>query len=196
MHGCSWKEGRAGLLKSSALGKRERRGWVDGKEGWRVLSSGRRCHSLLQIQTNPQLLPLALLLIHPTCPLWTSYSPSTMTNSRCHTPQLDPCLESLRVCVCVWERVMTGGREGRVVWLGACVMVFATCCHTITWELCVHVCVCVWAKGACSWGTHPVRMQCYYLSSGRYESQGIVSGKRERQKQEQKTNGGVFWGGE
>lgn len=51
----------------------------------------------------------------------------------------------------------------------ACVRVFATCCHTLPWEL--H------AKRAGSWGTHPVRMLHYYLSSRGYESQGMVSGK-------------------
>lgn len=57
----------------------------------------------------------------------------------------------------------------------------------------VCVCVCVGKEGAGSWGSHPVMMLCYYLSSGGYESQGMLSGKRERllqgQRKRRKTNG-------
>ena len=42
----------------------------------------------------------------------------------------------------------------------ACVVVFATCCHKISWELCVCVCVCVcvWARGLVPGG--PILLGC------------------------------------
>lgn len=103
-------------------------------EGWSVLSSGRRRHSLLQTQPNPPLLPLSPSDSPDLSPVDPN-SPSAMTDSPCHTPQLDPRLE--RMCVCVLGRGRKGG--GACV---ACLMVFATCCHTIPWELCVCLCVC------------------------------------------------------
>lgn len=95
MHGCSWKERRRGSLKSSTLGKRERRGW----SGWRDGVCALLWEKLPLIATNtakpsappspsdsPDLSPVDL-----------GSPPSTITNSPCHTPQLDPCLERLRV---------------------------------------------------------------------------------------------------
>lgn len=69
------------------------------------------------------------LLIHQTHP-----APQRDGHPR-HTPQLDPHME--RVCVCVSQR--GGGTRAECV---ACVVVFATCCRIIPWELCV-------CKGGC-----------------------------------------------
>lgn len=49
MHGCFWKEGRGGLLKSSTLGKEEGRGWVDGAcfpRGDAATHCSKRCQTL------------------------------------------------------------------------------------------------------------------------------------------------------
>lgn len=145
-------------------------------EGWSVLSSGRRHHSLLQTQPNPPLLPLSPSDSPDLSPVDPD-SPSTMSNSPCHTPQLDPCLERLCECVCYREGEE---RRGERVWLVSWCLPPA-----VTQYLgnCVCLCVCVGKEG---WflGDHPTRMLCYYLSSGGYESQGMVSGKRERLPQE------------
>lgn len=169
MHGCSWKERRRGSLKSSTLGKRERRGW----SGWRDGVCALLWEKLPLIATNtakpsappspsdsPDLSPVDL------------GSPSTITNSPCHTPQLDPCLERLRVFGEGQEK-----KEGSMC--GLCHGVCHLLPHNTLGIVCV--CVCVWgrAKRGGSWGTHPVRMLCYYLSSGEYESQGTVSGKEK-----------------
>lgn len=64
-------------------------------------------------------------------------------------------------------------------------------CHLLSHSTLGIVCVCVWEGEAGSSGSHPMRMLCYYLSSGGYESQGIVDGKREGlpQRKRGKTNG-------
>lgn len=115
-------------------------------EGWSVLSSGRRHHSLLQTQPNPPLLPLSPSDSPNLSPVDPD-SPSTMSNSPCHTPQLDPCLERLCECVCYREGEE---RRGERVWLVSWCLPPA-----VTQYLgnCVCLCVCVWAKRAGSWGT-------------------------------------------
>lgn len=75
------------------------------------------------------------LLIHqtPPCGPRLTLRPN-MNNNPCHTPQLDPGVE----CVCHRE----GEEREQCV---ACVVVFATCCRVMPWELCV--CVCVGKEG-------------------------------------------------
>lgn len=70
---------------------------------------------------------LSLLLIHPTSPVDLD-SPSTMTNSPCHTPQLDPCLE--RPCVCCV------GKKGSGLCYGVCHLLS----HNTLGIVCVFVC--------------------------------------------------------
>lgn len=143
-------------------------------EGWSVCSPQGNAATHCYKHSQAPVSSLALLPIHPTYPLWTPDSPSAMTNSPCHTPQLDPCLETLCVCVCLGG----GGKEGERVWLVSWCLPPA-----VTQYLGNYVCVCVGKKRAGSWGTHPARMLCHYLSSAGYESQGTVSGKRERLQQ-------------
>lgn len=139
MHGCLWKEGRGGLLKSSTLGKEEGRGWVDGARfprGDAATHCSKRCQTLGSSLALPSWFARFNLSAPPPATTW----PIQRKKGR----------KKKEVCV-------------------ACVMVFATCCRTLPWEL--------YAKRAGSWGTHPVRMLHYYLSSRGYESQGMVSGK-------------------
>lgn len=64
-------------------------------------------------------------------------------------------------------------------------------CHLLSYSILGIMCmVCVLATRACSWGSHSVRMLHYYLSSGGYESQGMVSRKREKMDGK---GGGVGW---
>lgn len=105
-------------------------------EGWSVLSSGRRRHSLLQTQPNPPLLPLPPSDSPDLSPVDPD-SPSAMTDSPCHTPQLDPCLQRMCVCVCV-----RGGEERRGSVCGLCHGVCHLLSHNTLGIVCVFVCVC------------------------------------------------------
>lgn len=87
---------------------------------------------------------------------------------------LDPCLLRLCACVCALGR----GRKGEGSVCGLCCGVCHLLSHNTLGIVSVFVCVC--GKRAGSYGTYPVRMLCYYLSYGGYESHGMVSGKRER----------------
>lgn len=108
------RRGWEDLLKSSSLG-------VRGEEemrGWR--------HGVNSPQENDSSSWLLIHQTHPCGPRLTLHP--TMNNTSCHTPQLDPGME----CVCVSQR--GGGTGAECV---VCVMVFATCCRLIPWELCV-----------------------------------------------------------
>lgn len=107
------RRGWEGLLKSSSLG-------VRGEEemrGWR--------HGVNSPQENDSSSWLLIHQTHPRGPRLTLHP--AMNNTPCHTPQLDP-----EHGVCVSQR---GGETGAEC--VACVVVFATCCRIIPWELCV-----------------------------------------------------------
>ncbi len=173
MHGCSWKEGREGLLKSSTLGKGERRGWVRWRDGVCFPQGDAASHCYKHSQTLHS--SLSLLLIHPTYPLWTLTHPPWRT-----PPATRHTWPMLGVAVCV-----LGGERKGGGWVGVCGLCLGVC-HLLSYNTLGIVCICVyvWGKRAGSWGTHPVRMLCYYLSSRGYESPGMVSGKRERPPQQ------------
>lgn len=171
MHGCSWKEGRGVLLKSSTLGKGERRGWVDGGMECALL---RETPPLIATNTAKPSTP-------PSLSFWFTrlipYGPRlTLHHDWLPLPHATtwPMLGEA-VCLCIRE-----GEGGSVC--GLCHGV----CHLLSHNTLGTVCA---QKRAGSWGTHPVRMLCYYLSSGWYESQGTVSGKRGRLPREQRKRG-------
>lgn len=55
--------------------------------------------------------------------------------------------------------------------------------------------MCVQAKRAGSWGTYPVKMLRYYLSSGGYESQETAGGKERKNAAETEREDGWAKGG-
>lgn len=136
MHGCSWKEGWEGLLKSSTLGKGERRGWADGvcsPQG----DAATQCYKHSQTLSSS----LSLLLIHLTYPLWTPTHPLQWPTPPATRHNLTQAWKGC-VFVCVWE----GG------WLKwncvACVMVFYhLLSHNTLGIVYVSMCVCVCGQG-------------------------------------------------
>lgn len=134
------RRGRDRLLKSSSLGMKgeeEMRTWRhgvdspqdDGSSSWLLIHQTHPC--------GPR------LTLHP-----------TVTNTPCHTPQLDLHMER----VCVTERGRNASRA-----CGLCHGV----CHLLSHNTLGIVCACVCrGKEGCFLGDPSVTMLCYYLSNG------------------------------